>query len=242
MAKRKYVPWLDWEEENLLPWVTEHQSLSWDERAAKYRRQYCTNRSSESLRSKCNQLLEGIRRRRHIRSRWSEASPLLYKHRRTRRLPPAQRPSVSFSLLHIPPPPKLVIPRFRTSALSLRAPTPPRSPDPSSVGSALRKMNVRRGSKNAQEPDTTVSMSALRPQMRDPPVPHDDGSVKRAGAARGDREKDTTLQSRMMYTKPQVSSRYSHRVSYNVHSTPLVNQSNSHCEGKYDANLPKTSQ
>ena len=137
MAKRKYVPWRDWEEENLLPWVTEHQSLSWDERAAKYRRQYCTNRSSESLRSKCNQLLEGVRRRRHIRSRWSEASPLPHKHRRTRHFPPAQRPGARLSLLlHIPPPPKLVIPRFRTSALSLRAPTPPRSPDPSSIGPA----------------------------------------------------------------------------------------------------------
>ena len=137
MTKRKYVPWLDWEEENLLPWVAEHQSLSWDERAAKYRRQYCTNRSSESLRSKCNQLLEGVRRRRHIRSRWSEASPLSHKQRRTRRLPPVQRPRASLSLLlHIPPPPKLVIPRFRTPALSVRAPTLPRSPDPSSVGIA----------------------------------------------------------------------------------------------------------
>ena len=117
--------------------MTEHRSLSWDERAAKYRRQYSTNRSSESLRSKCNQLLEGVRRRRHIRSRWSEASPLPHKHRRTRHFPPAQRPGARLSLLlHIPPPPKLVIPRFRTSALSLRAPTPPRSPDPSSIGPA----------------------------------------------------------------------------------------------------------
>lgn len=127
MAKRKYVPWPDWEEENLLPWVTEHQSLSWDERAAKYRRQYCTNRSSESLRSKCNQLLEGVRRRHHIRSRWSEAFPLPHKQRRTRHFPPAQRSRARLSLLiHIPPPPKLVIPHFRTSALSVRAPTLPR--------------------------------------------------------------------------------------------------------------------
>ena len=184
---------------------------------------------SESLRSKCNQLLEGVRRRRHIRSRWSEASPLSHKHRRTRRLPPTQRPRASLSLLlHIPPPPELVIPRFRTSALSLRAPTPPRSPDPLSVGPAsvgppLRKIDLRRGSKKAQEPDTTVSMSPLLPQMRDPPVPHDGGSVKRAGAARGDREKDTTLQSRIMYRKPRVSSQYSHRGPYNVYSMPLVN-------------------
>ena len=93
-------------------------------------------------------------------------------------------------------------------------------------------MNVRRGSEKAQEPDTTISMSSLLLQMQASPGPHYGGLVKRAGPARGDGEKETTFQSRIMHRKPQVSSHYSHRGSYNAHSTPLVNQSISRWRGK----------
>ncbi|KAL4862641.1 hypothetical protein BDV12DRAFT_202855 [Aspergillus spectabilis] len=61
MGRREYRPWSYEEEDNLEGWVDQHLNLTWPERAEEYSKTVCP-RSSESLRSKLQQVKRNIRR------------------------------------------------------------------------------------------------------------------------------------------------------------------------------------
>ncbi|KAF7591014.1 hypothetical protein BBP40_002156 [Aspergillus hancockii] len=103
MAKRNYIPWSSSEEKNLLPWLHQHQGLTWEQLAEEYCAEVNDGRTFESLRSKRAQLRKGIKRLRAIHpERLGPSRPTAQKARRQQR-----RESNSDSTIRIPVPPLL---------------------------------------------------------------------------------------------------------------------------------------
>ncbi|KAF7589428.1 hypothetical protein BBP40_004298 [Aspergillus hancockii] len=102
MAKRSYIPWSSSEEKNLLPWLHQHQGLTWEQLAEEYCAEVNDGRTFESLRSKRAQLRKGIKRLRAIHPERLGPSRRARKARRQQ-----QRESNSDSMIRIPVPPLL---------------------------------------------------------------------------------------------------------------------------------------
>ncbi|CEJ62881.1 hypothetical protein PMG11_11366 [Penicillium brasilianum] len=66
MSDGKYTLWTVEEEDNLQEWMSHHQHLPWKKKREEYFRQTGKWRSISSLRSKLEQLDQGIRRRRPL--------------------------------------------------------------------------------------------------------------------------------------------------------------------------------